>query len=406
MMQDDVAVSGEAASPHVVVSGDAASPLLASVDEARELQYGHRGRDECAHASAYSSMDARLVCRPTKYYPVLERQAITDIASKPNYGKRLCGRAGKHTLIFDHVADLSRDSCTQKVTDVTSTVWSYSRRKTWLHRSLDLRAISERSSLQCVPDVYQYEGALPGTLVVDFANQHVGGGCWSGGFVQEEQMVAQSLDFAVRLHKHRETIGRHEVVSYQGVHMDAWWPRAEAAKKTKLNMSAVKHCLSQPLTILAVDAPDLSGINSRGATYSEEALLMLAEKISLIFGVAAELQSPVVFSGLLGGGAFRGNRPLVLALHAMLQPASSACQLLFHCPIFQSNGGRGSLEQAVVGQADQMLEVLRQRGVSTLAEALDEVLSWQLPLSLGDADLRPLRLSKPRCAGGRANADT
>lgn len=25
----------------------------------------------------------------------------------------------------------------------------------------------------------------PGTLVVDFANRHVGGGCWGGGFVQD-----------------------------------------------------------------------------------------------------------------------------------------------------------------------------------------------------------------------------
>ena len=42
---------------------------------------------------------------------------------------------------------------------------------------------------------------------------------------------------------------------------------------------------------------------------------MLAKKVLLIFAAADRLNSPVVLSGLLGGGAYRNNRPLVLLLH-------------------------------------------------------------------------------------------
>jgi len=50
-------------------------------------------------------------------------------------------------------------------------------------------------------------------------------------------------------------------------------------------------------------------------SYEPPKLHMLAKKVTLIFAAAAELDSPMIFSGLLGGGAFRGNRPLVLLLH-------------------------------------------------------------------------------------------
>ena len=51
---------------------------------------------------------------------------------------------------------------------------------------------------------------------------------------------------------------------------------------------------------------------------------MLAKKVLLIFAAADRLNSPVVLSGLLGGGAYRNNRPLVLLLHLLLQPVRPA----------------------------------------------------------------------------------
>jgi hypothetical protein len=47
-------------------------------------------------------------------------------------------------------------------------------------------------------------------------------------------------------------------------------------------------------------------------TYSRQSLSYLVKKVLLIFCVAAHRRSPLILSGLLGGGAFRNNWPLVL----------------------------------------------------------------------------------------------
>jgi len=209
--------------------------------------------------------------------------------------------------------------------------------------------------------------------------------------------VAQSLDFALRLATHRETLRPDEAVTYEGVYMDTWWDRKVATagaslKHSHFDLTAIQACLSEPLTILAVDAPNLSGFQAPGATYPKEALLMLAQKVSLIFHVAEELKSPCILSGLLGGGAFRGNRPLVLSLHMLLQGDRSEAALLFHHPIFRVSGGAGGVEaceQAVLTLADAMVAELRRRGVVTLEEAVAELQRLAPCLSLGDADLRP-----------------
>ena len=57
-------------------------------------------------------------------------------------------------------------------------------------------------------------------------------------------------------------------------------------------------------------------------------------KLVLVFAVAAERNSPEIFSGLLGGGAFRNNRPLVLLLHLLLQPIGDRRPITFHHPMF------------------------------------------------------------------------
>jgi len=89
---------------------------------------------------------------------------------------------------------------------------------------------------------------------------------------------------------------------------------SEAAKKECLDPTAIVSCTSPPLTILAVDAPVMSQL----VTYSRQSLSYLVKKVLLIFCVAAHRRSPLILSGLLGGGAFRNNWPLVLLLHLAL----------------------------------------------------------------------------------------
>ena len=73
--------------------------------------------------------------------------------------------------------------------------------ESWLHLPVNLTPRRERVSFGCFWDVYNYGEVSAGTLVVDFANRQIGGGCFSGGFVQEGRMVMQSLDLTVRVRK-------------------------------------------------------------------------------------------------------------------------------------------------------------------------------------------------------------
>ncbi len=116
---------------------------------------------------------------------------------------------------------------------------------------------------------------------------------------------------------------------------------------------------------------------------------MLAKKVLLIFAAADRLNSPVVLSGLLGGGAYRNNRPLVLLLHLLLQPVAHERRVEFHLPVFWDFCGLGAaeLEQRIMDFADLMLADLRRRRVDTLAGALALLLDARLALSTNDGDL-------------------
>ena len=97
--------------------------------------------------------------------------------------------------------------------------------------------------------------------------------------------------------------------------MDAWWPGA--AKKARIgvdDMEPLPLKAIRPLIILAVNAPDLSRA-PRNMPYDMATLSAVACRVSLIFGAAEVLLSTVIYSGLLGGGAFRGNRQLMALLH-------------------------------------------------------------------------------------------
>merc|ERR1719343_976165 len=104
--------------------------------------------------------------------------------------------------------------------------------------------------------------------------------------------------------------------------------------KENLNLGCIQDKQSAPMTILAVDAPVMRHLR----TYGKSELGMLAQKITLIYAAATELSAPMIFSGLLGGGAFRGNRPLVLLLHLLLQPRGGERPrpVQFFHPVFKS----------------------------------------------------------------------
>lgn len=320
--------------------------------------------------------------RLSDHHPFLLRAAITERVSKPRFGL-YCTKAPWQEKFFDCAAEVSRKY--EKTTDVVCKVWTVRSDESWLQTRLNLQPRSERSYLKCVADVYNYQDTPAGTLVVDFANSRVGGGCFGGGFVQEEQMVTQSTDFAVRLKSSRELIKENSACTYEGVHIDIWWTRENAAQKNALDISAVQECCSNPLTVIAVDAPVMRGIGP----YDLQALQTLAKKTFLVFKVARRLSAPCIFSGLLGGGAFRGNRPLILLLHMLLQPSQDAIHVRFHNPIFWSFSSFSipELERAMLIKADDMLEKLREKGVTTLLDAFGEILSWQLPTSQDDRDI-------------------
>lgn len=316
----------------------------------------------------------------------LAREEITDFVQRESFGKDLSWDSGRAAL-FDSVAAIARQRQQEKVVPLVTTRWWLT--DLWRSRPVNLQPRQERRNFSWLPDVFSYQDLQPNSLVVDFANRFVGGGCFGGGFVQEEQMVAQSTDFACRLHKAQEqdmdVLEPFEALSYAGVHMDAWWSREAAERKEGLANEDIQARGSEPLTILAVDAPVMGG----KVTYEKEPLEMLARKVMLIFEVAEELQSPVVLTGLLGGGAFRNNRPLVLLLHLLLQPPDSGQEVRFHYPVFWSfcHLETTDLEERILEWGDRWLDHMRQAGVRSLADAIDVIDRLDLPTSQNDQDL-------------------
>merc|ERR1712232_334528 len=166
---------------------------------------------------------------------------------------------GKTELVyFDYVAEIARGYAKDsKKTDIMSRRWRISE-DDWMQHPINLQPLRERAGFHCIPDVYCYTGAPDGTMVVDFASTSVGGGYFRGFFGKEEQLVAQSTDFAMRLHKCRDTPGCSDAISYEGVHIDAWWSREHAGMQEQMDPNlAIQPCGPHPVTILAVDAPKM-----------------------------------------------------------------------------------------------------------------------------------------------------
>lgn len=123
--------------------------------------------------------------------------------------------------------------------------------------------------------------------------------------------------------------------------------------------------------------------------YDHSILLWLAQSTAFIFEVGRKLKAPRILCGLLGGGAFRGDRPLTLLLHLLLEPEEAAIPMEFHYPVFWQYGrvGTEELEQAILERADEMLERLRRSKAANKTEAISEILKWNLPFSHEDKDL-------------------
>jgi hypothetical protein len=102
-----------------------------------------------------------------------------------------------------------------------------------------LAQIPQRDKLSVTTDIYWYQDNPDNTLVVDFANRHVGGDCFGTALVQEEQLVLQSNDLAYRLGRNREYIEHTDAVSYQNIHTDVWWPKETAAKKERIRFDDI-----------------------------------------------------------------------------------------------------------------------------------------------------------------------
>ena len=162
-------------------------------------------RYPCYTAPSVNTMCYYVTNDPTYQCSCLPRADISTFTSAPFFAARICRNPDTHNgRMFDHVAALALQHGDGKHSDVVSKIWQlHWQNNDWLSCPINLIPRKDRTIFTCFADVYDLRYAPAHTLVVDFANKHVGGGCFSSGFVQEEQLVMQSLDLAARLAAHR-----------------------------------------------------------------------------------------------------------------------------------------------------------------------------------------------------------
>ena len=332
-----------------------------------------------------------LFLRPAQLeqYGTLARDFVVDYVAASSFGERLCGWKSARSMLYDFVAIFARNAFLEKQGDIISTSYklvpSLGVLEPWLESYINLVPRSHRSGFVAVRDVYRPAEAVEKTVLVAFANARVGDCCFAKGFVQEEQMVLQSTDMAVRLRQSKPCLKHLEVLLLQSVYFDAWWSREAAAEKEELRRDAIEVSPSCAVNVLFANAPNMK----HKTDYSLPDLRELATKICSVFAVAEAVDAPCIFSGLLGGGAFRNNRALILLLHLLLQPRDTKRILKFHLPVMRSYSSMScaELELSLVRHADKLLSELQRLGVRTLGEALDALFGMSLRLSHCDADL-------------------
>ena len=184
----------------------------------------------------------------------------------------------------------------------------------------------------------------PYPLVVTFSNQSVGGSWRGSAFVQEEQLVAQSGDLMAILAADTHRIPANGGIYITPCRINAWWSATAVQRHRSgaqlLSPSRVRTGppLPKSVSVLAVDAPNMN----RRTTYDYATLWHLTNKVVTLLYLARG--HPSVYTGLLGGGAFRGNRPLVLLLHYVLQYLADGSEIRFHLFVTESYSWLTSVE--------------------------------------------------------------
>ena len=341
------------------------------------------------HVAGQSAGCASLGESITRYVPQpghrLARAALQDFADAPHFGERLCRNpATVLTRVYDHVAHHAHGRLHPKQTDIVTTMWRVQTHRAF-HSPVNLSPMNDRGSFSCVGDVYDLRAAPAQALVVMPSHKHVGGGCFRKGFLPQEQMILQSQDLAIRLHTSRPYLDWNEGVTFEGVHFDAWWPKEVVARGASLISSDILPAATPPCTVLAVDAPFMR----LAYGYDRASLCTLVCKIILVHATAIQLNSPAIFTCLIGADAFHNNRPLILLLHLLLAPHGSNRPVIFHHPVLCQPGFSSASrhERAILLRADEYLSALRSARVRSVQDAIEHILAWNLPTSWLDHDL-------------------
>ena len=121
--------------------------------------------------------------------------------------------------------------------------------------------------------------------------------------------------------------------------------------------------------------------------YDRASLSALVCKILLVYASAAQLNSPVIYTGLIGADAVHNNRPLILLLHLLLEPPGNTRPIIFHHPVLRVHGASTLHERTILRRAVSLLATLRAARVRYVHDALEQVLAWQLPTCWHDSDL-------------------
>ena len=202
-------------------------------------------------------------------------------------------------------------------------------------------------------------------------------------------MFAQSADLMIihsdrKIRHNGDYINEWQAMTFEGVHFDVHWGKDACAPKIDMPPSAMRYRQSLAMTVIAVDAPYL-----KANKYTYEEILMLARTIKMVYMVAIKLDCTMILSGLMGGGAYRGNRPLVLLLHLLLQPEGTQVPLVFHNAIMGSYGAATArmAEARVVQLAEEWRQKLAEDNACTVEDVVRFVYEDKISTSHDDADI-------------------
>ena len=92
-------------------------------------------------------------------------------------------------------------------------------------------------------------------------------------------------------------------------------------------------------------------------------------------------------TGLIGGGSYRGNRPLILALHQLLAPPQ--LHVCFHLAIFGSHSRLSvdTIVHAIQRRARQICTMITRDSVRTIDQLIQHLQQKWWMTSTDDADI-------------------